>query len=71
MNKIFGNIITFMETFNWSDIFFFTSTLVLLILLVYIVYLVRIEEKELINVTDKIDTNKIKKEIKSDLEKKK
>lgn len=60
-----------METFNWSDVFFFTSTLVLIVLLVYIVYLVRIEEKELINVEDKINTKKIKKEIKEDLEKKK
>lgn len=70
MNEIFGNVITFIETFNWSDVFFFTSTLVLIVLLVYIVYLVRIEEKEII-VEDKIDTKKMKKEVKADLEKKK
>ena len=70
MNEIFGNVITFIETFNWSDVFFFTSTLVLIVLLVYIVYLVRIEEKEII-VEDKIKKKKIKKEVKADLEKKK
>ena len=71
MKAVAENIMNLLETFNWSDAFFFVSILVLIIFLVYILYLVRTEETERMYVTDKINTKKIKEEIKEDLEKKK
>ena len=71
MVNFFGSIIDYFETFNFSDVFFFVATLVLIILLVYILYLVRIEEVENDYDEKRINTNKIKEEIKETVEKKK
>lgn len=69
MINFFGSVIDYFETFNFSDAFFFVATLVLIILLAYILYLVRVEENEYDE--KRIDTKKIKEEIKEDIEKKK
>lgn len=69
MINFFGSVIDYFETFNFSDVFFFVATLVLIILLAYILYLVRVEENEYDE--KRIDTKKIKEEIKEDIEKKK
>lgn len=71
MINFFGSVIDYFETFNFSDIFFFVATLVLIILLVYILYLVRIEESDRDYDKERINTKKIKEEIKETVEKKK
>ena len=71
MVNFFGSIIDYFETFNFSDVFFFFATLVLIILLVYILYMVRIEEAANDYDEKRINTEKIKDEIKDTLEKKK
>ena len=71
MKMVAENIMNLLETFDFSDGFFFVAILVLIIFLVYIVYLVRVEDNDKLWATEKINTKKIKEEIKEDIEKKK
>ena len=57
---IIGGLI---EIFEWSDLFFFGATLILILLLIYIIYLVRYDEEEELEIPlelPKMETSKSK-----------
>jgi len=70
MDYVVKYMTSFFKIFNFSDLFFFVAVLISISLLVYILYITRIEVNEKKHDT-KINTKKIKEEIKDDVEKKK
>lgn len=62
MEKLVLTIGGLLKSFEWSDLFFFTVTLLLLLLLVYIVYLVRLDELDVKKVSNNKKDEDIPKE---------